>query len=69
MEDDAGPVQKLNYQLPVYHRSAVVADLSRVGVLLCFGHAQGIDFKKEIKLRLALKTCLVRCDFECYKRL
>jgi hypothetical protein len=51
LEDDAGSVQTLNYQLPFYNRSPVAADLSRVGVLLCFGHARVIDFKKDSKLR------------------
>ena len=68
----AGPVHTLNYQLPFYHRSAVVANLSRVGVLLCFDHAQGIDFKKDIKMRCnnitllpytVLKTCFMRVRF------
>jgi hypothetical protein len=79
LEDDAGLVQTLNYQLPFYHRSAVIrANLSRVGVLLCFGHAQGIDFKKDIKMRCnnitlfpytVLKHVLRGCDFKFCKRL
>jgi hypothetical protein len=51
----------------------VVANLSRVGVLLCFGHAQGIDFKKDIKMRcnnitlllyMVLKTCFTGVRFQ-----